>query len=278
MARDQAIIWHQPFLDGISFIRATYVEHVFPRHTHEYFAIGVIEHGLQQFSLGRQVYRTPPGGMFIVNPGEVHTGESATRYGFTYRTFYPSLTALECVSQEIAERARPFPFFTQPVIDDPELVRLFLHMHHMLELSLSTLEAESWVHRGLAQLIIRQAPSHSSPRPLGYERQEVARVRAYLDEHFSEDINLRQLAMYVRLSPFYLNRVFRKEVGMPPYAYLENRRIQRAQSLLLAEYPIAEIAFQTGFASQSHFTTSFKRYLGVPPAQYARLRKNAHRV
>jgi AraC-like DNA-binding protein len=64
--------------------------------------------------------------------------------------------------------------------------------------------------------------------------------------------------------------VFRKEVGMPPYAYLENRRIQHAQQLLLADHPITDVAFQTGFSSQSHFTTSFKRYLGVPPAQYVR--------
>jgi hypothetical protein len=138
LLRDHAIMWHQPFLDGISFICATYVEHTFPRHTHEYFAVGVIEEGFQQFALGRQFYRTPPGGMFIVNPGEVHTGESATRTGFTYRTFYPSLGMLESISQEITERATSFSFFTTPVVNDPELVRQFLLMHHTLELPLSS--------------------------------------------------------------------------------------------------------------------------------------------
>ena len=272
---DHAVMWHQPFLDGIAFIRARYIEHTFPRHTHEYFAIGVIEEGYQQFLLGRQLYRTPAGGMFVVNPGEVHTGESATRSGFTYRTFYPSLATLEAITGEITEKSQPFPLFTTPVIDDPDLVRIFLRMHHALETPRSPLEAESHVHQAIAHLVIRQAPSHPVPRPLGYERREVARVRAFLDEHYDENITLQQLATYARLSPFYLNRVFRKEVGMPPYAYLENRRIQRAQQLLQADHPIAEVAFQTGFSSQSHFTTCFKRYLGVPPAHYARLRKSA---
>jgi AraC-like DNA-binding protein len=278
LLQERAMMWHQPFLDGISFIRATYIEHTFPRHTHDYFAIGVIEEGYQQFMLGRHFYRTPQGGMFIINPGEVHTGESATRNGFTYRTFYPSLSMLEAISQEVTEKSHQLSLFTSPVIDDPELVHLFLRMHHTLELPLSALEAESCLHTTLAQLVIRQAPSHPSPHPLGNERQEVARTRAYLDEHYCENITLQQLAAYARLSPFYLNRVFRKEVGMPPYAYLENRRIQHAQQLLLADYPISEVTFQTGFSSQSHFTTSFKRYLGVPPAQYSRLRKKANQL
>jgi AraC-like DNA-binding protein len=273
LPHEQVIMWHQPYREGVALIRATYIEHTFPRHTHDYFAIGVIEEGFQQFLLGKQFFHTPPGGMFIINPGEVHTGESATRQGFAYRTIYPSLPMFEALSQEISGRARPFPLFTAPVIDDPELVRLFLTMHRTLEVSLSTLEAESCVHRLLAQVIIRQAPAHPAPRAVGAERREVARVRAYLDEHFCENITLQHLADYARLSPFYLNRVFRKEVGMPPYAYLENRRIQRAQHLLLADLPIADVAFQTGFSSQSHFTTSFKRYLGVPPAHYMRLRR-----
>jgi AraC-like DNA-binding protein len=269
---EQATMWRQPYREGVACIRATYIEHTFPRHTHDYFAIGVIEEGFQQFLLGKQLYHTPPGGMFIVNPGEVHTGESATRQGFTYRTIYPSLPLLEAISHDIIGQARPFPLFTAPVIDDPALVRVFVHAHRMLELPLARLEAESCMHQLLAHLIIRQSPAHPAPRAVGHERREVARVRAFLDEHCCENITLQQLADYAQLSPFYLNRVFRKEVGLPPYAYLENRRIQQAQRLLLAEYPIVEVALQTGFSSQSHFTTRFKRYLGVPPAQYMRQR------
>jgi AraC-like DNA-binding protein len=72
----------------------------------------------------------------------------------------------------------------------------------------------------------------------------------------------------VGLSPYYLLRVFRDEVGMPPHAYLESRRIQQAQRLLKQGEPLAAVAHDLGFSTQSHFTTSFRRIIGVTPGQY----------
>jgi AraC-like DNA-binding protein len=59
-------------------------------------------------------------------------------------------------------------------------------------------------------------------------------------------------------------------VGLPPHAYLENIRIRQAQHLLKNGKPIIEAAYETGFSSQSHFTTTFKRLIGVTPGQFAK--------
>jgi AraC-like DNA-binding protein len=67
-----------------------------------------------------------------------------------------------------------------------------------------------------------------------------------------------------------LLRAFRAEVGMPPYAYLESVRIRRAQQLIEAGKPLAEVAAEVGFSSQSHLTERFKRIIGVTPGQYAK--------
>ena len=72
------------------------------------------------------------------------------------------------------------------------------------------------------------------------------------------------------LSPYYLLRAFRAEVGMPPHAYLESIRIRRAQRLIEAGQPLAEVAAEMGFSSQSHLTQRFKQIIGVTPGQYAR--------
>jgi AraC-like DNA-binding protein len=275
LAEDHAVMWLQPIFNGVSFIHARFIRHAFPRHSHDYFAIGVIEEGTQQFAVGRQRHTTPQGGIFIVNPGEVHTGEAATRAGFTYRTCYPTADMLRLVMGEITGRGDSFPEFTTPVIQDPDLTRVFLDMHHTLELAVSPLEAESRLRGALTQLVLRHAPTRPSQCPLGDERREVARTRAYLEAHYAENVTLEHLAMIANLSPYYLHRVFRKQVGMPPYAYLENLRIHHAQRLIAAGHPLVEIAFMTGFTSQSHFTTSFKRYLGVTPGYYARLSNHA---
>jgi AraC-like DNA-binding protein len=62
---------------------------------------------------------------------------------------------------------------------------------------------------------------------------------------------MAELAEHVSLSPYYLLRVFHAEVGMPPYTYLESVRIRQAQRLIQAGKPLAEVAVEVGFSSQS---------------------------
>jgi AraC-like DNA-binding protein len=104
---------------------------------------------------------------------------------------------------------------------------------------------------------------------LGRERQAVRQARRYIEEHFARGITLSQLAEYVALSPYYLLRVFKAEVGMPPYTYLESVRIAEAQRLIEAGQPLADVALAAGFSSQSHLTQRFKQIIGVTPGQYA---------
>ncbi len=80
---------------------------------------------------------------------------------------------------------------------------------------------------------------------------------------------MQELAQHVGLSPYYFLRVFRAEVGMPPYAYLESVRIGHAQKLIEAGMPLVTAAMDAGFSSQSHMTNSFKKIIGATPGQYA---------
>jgi len=94
-------------------------------------------------------------------------------------------------------------------------------------------------------------------------------VRQYIEEHSAESVTLNVLAQYVSLSPYYLLRAFRSAVGMPPYAYLESVRIRHTQRLIKEGMPLAEVAAEAGFSSQSHMTRQFKKIIGVTPGQYA---------
>ena len=62
----------------------------------------------------------------------------------------------------------------------------------------------------------------------------------------------------------------RAEVGLPPHAYLDSVRIRQAERLIRAGRPLAGVAAEVGFSSQSHLTRQFKRLVGVTPGQYAR--------
>ena len=268
MSKEWVKVWHDAVLEGLELHYATYITHTFSRHMHDYYVVGVIEAGIQAFSYRGAHQITPAGGVFVINPGEAHTGEALTASGYTYRTLYPDVPLLKRVASELAGREERFPFFSTAVIIDPELTSRLKELHCALATAQSPLERESRFWEASAYLITHYAELRPPEQRLGQERQAVKQVRHYLDEHYTQRVTLSQLAHLVGLSPFYLLRVFEQEVGIPPHAYLESVRIRRAQRLLACGIPLAQVAYDLGFSTQSHFTHRFKRLLGVTPGQY----------
>jgi AraC-like DNA-binding protein len=211
----------------------------------------------------------PRGSIVLINPGEMHTGEAASEHGWMYRMLYPDISLLQRAASEMAGKPQDIPFFPSPVVDDPALAAQMLQLHAALESSPSALERDSrflWV---LAQLVRRHADSHASPPPIRGQQTWVQHVRAYLEDHYAENVSLEQLAAFVNVSPFHLLRVFRDVVGLPPHNYLTQVRIRRARQLLQASVRPAEVALAVGFTDQSHLTRHFKALVGVTPARYA---------
>lgn len=92
---------------------------------------------------------------------------------------------------------------------------------------------------------------------------------SYITEHFADPISLEDLATKASLSPFYFTRVFTKETGMTPHQYLIATRINSAKFLLkTTTASIKEIAFNSGFTSESSFCTTFKKWEDVTPSVY----------
>lgn len=270
IGKENSTLWSLPAVNHLKLLRATYVHYSFKRHFHDYFVIGLIEEGVQRFEYGRTRHYTPSGGVLVLNPGDVHTGEAATPYGFRYRAFYPSAETMEEVASTISDRFHTTPFFPTPVLEDPTLFQALQRFHHEAEHDTSPLAVQSRYLEVLALLVSRHATPRPAPPGIGRERREVHRVRTYLDEHYAEPVSLATLAGLVHWTPYYLLRVFRNEVGLPPHSYLETVRVERARQMVARGIPLAQIAYDTGFSSQSHFTTTFKRLVGVPPGQYAR--------
>jgi len=263
-----AVLRHNAELD-VDVLHAYYVQHAYPRHSHDYYVISLIQQGRQSFTHKGSKHTTPPGGVIFINPGEVHTGEAADSQGFELRSIYPAISHVETIMQELRHRSTSVPFFNNVRVDDPWSAKAILSLHGSLFESSTPLETESrfiWV---LTHLVKRYAAIPANEQRLGNERTAIYKARTYIDECFAQGVSLHELSKYVSLSPFYLLRAFCAEVGMPPYAYLESVRIRHTQRLIETGKPLAEIAAEVGFSSQSHMTRSFKKIIGVTPGQYA---------
>lgn len=86
----------------------------------------------------------------------------------------------------------------------------------------------------------------------------------HLEEHLTEDISLSQLAALTRLSESRFARAFKSSTGLPPYTWLLKKRIDKAKDLIVNDNePLSSPAIQLGFADQSHFGRSFRRFAGL---------------
>ena len=100
----------------------------------------------------------------------------------------------------------------------------------------------------------------------------VARARVYLAAHYMEQLSAEQIAEASRVSPSHLFRLFRKETGLTPYAYLTNVRMEHAMKMLLnTSYTVEEIADYCAFCSSANFIRAFRQSTGVTPRKYRKL-------
>lgn len=95
------------------------------------------------------------------------------------------------------------------------------------------------------------------------------RVQRYIRQHLDTPLPLDELAGQAAICKDSLIRLFKRELGITPVDYIINKRIERAQMLLLTHtIPVKEIALQLGFSNQSYFTSQFKRITGLTPLEY----------
>ncbi|MGI5140465.1 MULTISPECIES: AraC family transcriptional regulator [unclassified Streptomyces] len=265
-AREQAH-WTRAHLGrcgpSLDLLTARFDQHRYAPHAHDEYTIGVCTGGSEVIDYRGGHIRTGPGTIVVLDPGEMHTGAPATATdGYAYRALYaePSLLADGILGG--------LPHFREPVVDDPELVAALRATHTQLSVCPDPLEAES----RLPWLLTALARRHSTARALDDAIPGAASIAHAVRDRLADELvtppSLADLAAGLGLSRYQLLRAFRTTMGVPPYAWLAQHRVNRARTLLEAGLRPAEVAALVGFADQAHLTRWFRRVLGVTPAAY----------
>lgn len=109
---------------------------------------------------------------------------------------------------------------------------------------------------------------------LAVPRQEVADSRvaqcvAWIRHHSNEEIEIQDLASMAYMSKDHFIRRFKAELGQTPLAYITQRRIERAELLLItSDMTVKEIAFRLGYEDFSYFNRVFRKWVGMTPLEY----------
>lgn len=95
------------------------------------------------------------------------------------------------------------------------------------------------------------------------------KVLDYINEYLDQDIRLTDLAQLLGMSQFHFSYLFKRSLGIPPYQYLLQQRIERAKQLLKqTDKSIVNIAFACGFNSHSHLSKQFRQLTGMTPKAF----------
>jgi AraC-like DNA-binding protein len=257
--------------EHFEWMHARYVTHHFAPHTHEGFAIGVIERGVEAFKYRKTTHFAVAGSTIAVNPDEVHTGFAASADGWQYRMFYPNAAWLEHLASELGLRG--LPFFRSPVAQNPLVTHALARAHALLETNASQLEQDAALLHAFSALIVNYADARATRSPIASCSKAVAQARAHLDAHVAINPSLSQLAHLGGVSEFQLLRAFKRELGLPPHAYLMQRRLDHARGLLRSGVTPSHAALESGFSDQAHLNRMFKRAYGITPGVYRQERK-----
>ena len=125
----------------------------------------------------------------------------------------------------------------------------------------------------------RQGRQPEAPRALGrLAPWQINRVVAHIESNLGGNIQARDLATLVNLSTSHFFRGFKASVGLTPFEYVSQRRVELALKLMrTTNEPLSQIAVQCGLCDQSHLCRLFRRLVGQTPDAWRRANVNGHR-
>ncbi|MGH8945488.1 MAG: AraC family transcriptional regulator [Acidimicrobiia bacterium] len=250
----------KPSVPGIREVfHARFVDHAYPRHTHDTWTLFIVDQGMIRYELARRDHGALPPMVTVLPPGVVHDGRPVSGDGFRKRVLYLETSLL---GEHLTGRA-----VDRPVIRDLTLRRRVSAVHRLLASTDDAFQAEIRL-SFIAERIRFHFGQRSEDGPWMAADDLAEAFRAYIDGHLFEPVTLAAAGHLLGANPTHLARCFTRAFGIAPHTYLLGRRIDAARQRLLEGQPPADVAVSVGFYDQAHFTRHFKRHTGTAPGRF----------
>lgn len=231
----------------------------------DHYLIHCVTSGKGVFSFGDREYTLSGGDGFLLTPGVVASYAADQKVPWQYCWIgFNGTDAKRLVEQTGLSYENPVFHFSGSALPD--------RLEKICHLSCTTHSNEARVEAGLllflADLMDAFGSSSSAHHASGYEY--VQKAARFIEYNYSRNIDVEDIAASVGISRSHLYRLFMENISVPPNEYLMRCRMNKAAALLEeGRLSVGEVAFSTGFSDQLYFSRVFKKYMGIPPSQYA---------
>lgn len=244
------------------------IKQKFPNHFHEYYVIGCIEQGARKLICKGKEYFLASGDLILLNPYDNHECLQLDDCPLVYRNIHIEQNVMAIIMREHFASAT-LPIFHTTVVHQSKEVSTLQALHALiLKSSQDSLEKEELFFLLISELLTEYANHDGLPT---LSSLKLDKLGTYLSLHYNEKISLTKLSQMANMNKYTLIRNFTKTYGLTPFQYLTTVRISQAKKRLELGANIADIAHETGFSDQSHFTRLFKSLIGVTPKMYQKI-------
>ncbi|WP_226372213.1 AraC family transcriptional regulator [Sulfurospirillum diekertiae] len=248
-------------LNDTAFENIAHSTNTFSSHFHDTYAIGITHEGMFKSHHERQIISAYERTTRIINPGEIHGGDS---YAWKYTNFYPSVELLSTLYEQMYGEKK-IPIFEQHIIEDAELYTKLAAFFHTIYANEEPMHSESKLIDALSYLIAHYAQKATSYLFTCKDPKAMSVVIDYIHDNLGSDITLDALASTAHVSKYHFLRLFKNHTGLTPHQYIIAGRVCKAKTLVIKGESLSQVALQAGFSDQSHFIRSFRKIYGYSP-------------
>lgn len=235
----------------------------YKKHTHNEFSLGIVEKGHTRFFVNGSTSIIGPGSIVFIPPQVVHSCTPGKQDEWCYKMLFMQAEWFHSVT---GQHAALQTLFQAAGFLDRKLFSATQSMLNSLFIAGNPLEQETRIIDYLGRLAQNEPDLRSEA--LHCPALAMKRAREYISENFKEKIKLDDLVATTGISKYHLIRYFQQVYFLPPHTLQTVLRVNYAKRELAKGQRIIDIALETGFADQSHFTRTFKKYVGTTPEVY----------
>nr|WP_249313201.1 helix-turn-helix domain-containing protein [Lederbergia citrea] len=266
----------------------------FEFHSHKEFEIYLFHSGSCNYLINNTVYHMHPGDIILLNGLTLHRANPMPTEPYVRSVvhFSPEVMNASISALEFPELLHPFSEFNNCLfrnVEKPLLNRietLIEKIEHLYsrenivkvidkDLTKSNRLIEAKMQTLIIQLLfqIYELSQTENKKYIHADTEKelhVNRITKWIEQHYQEDISLDDIAKNLCISKYYLSHIFKEVTGGTVMKYLMGCRVNRAKILLETEPKklVLDIALESGFKHNSHFSRYFQQEVGMTPSDY----------